>query len=310
VSVWGKWFGGGSKPKTLFSGEPTSATSQRTPETRVPPAEIATRPPDAHTQKQSGNNQPSSSDATFELEVKGFSFTALEPDGVRGGLLRGAIRLGDEVAFRRTGRQATVTKLVFGGHYEDTVEFDEGLTRVDLYVSFDSFSKRDAVAGDVLTGRSPMDVQPRLQVNRREFAVCAAEGPAWCRLAIVAIPNVITALNEEMQRLKIQAGALDDLYNNSLLGVCVNCNEYCTGKAFIRMPLLGAAGDGVLFTGNSGGFERMLQGKCLNYSCESTAFDLFWCPDLDKRMLLNLRQRGINLDPNIQRMREHVWKPK
>lgn len=108
-----------------------------------------------------------------------------------------------------------------------------------------------------------------------EFAMCAARGSAWSRLPIRSIPQVITELNAAMERLNIPSDAFYDLYNNSLLGVCVECNEYCAGKAFLRMPLFAAAGDRLSFTGNSGGFERMMQGTCLNYSCTSTEFDLF-----------------------------------
>jgi hypothetical protein len=151
--------------------------------------------------------------------------------------------------------------------------------------------------------------QQSLQIPAADFASCAAKGPAWSRLSISRIPQVITELNAEMKRLNITSDAFYDLYNNSLLGVCPKCNEYCAGKAFLRMPLFAAVGDRLSFIGHSGGFERMLEGTCLNYSCASREFDLFWCPDLDIRMLQNLRGRGINIDPTMQRLRDHVWKP-
>jgi hypothetical protein len=69
-------------------------------------------------------------------------------------------------------------------------------------------------------------------------------------------------------------------------------------------------GGNTIFTGNSGGFERMLEGRCLNYSCSSTEHELFWCPDLNPNDLAELHSRGIRIDPNIQRTRDHVWKPK
>jgi hypothetical protein len=149
-----------------------------------------------------------------------------------------------------------------------------------------------------------------LQVPASEFAKCAATGPAWSRLSIRNIPQVITELHAEMDHFNIPAADVFDFFNNSLLGVCPECNEYCAGKAFLNMPLMAEIGNNVMFTGNSGGFERMLQGRCLNYSCSSMEFDLFWCPDLDSRMLRNLQGRGINLDPDVQRKRNHLWQPR
>lgn len=151
-------------------------------------------------------------------------------------------------------------------------------------------------------------MQRPLQVRASDFAKCAAQGPAWSRLPIKSIPQVIAELGAEMKSLHVPSDAFYDLYNNSLLGVCPKCNQHCAGKAFGMMPLLSASKGTVMFTGNSGGFERMLQGTCLNYSCTSTEFDLFWCPDLDTRMLQNLRGRGINIDPAAQRKRDHIWK--
>lgn len=155
----------------------------------------------------------------------------------------------------------------------------------------------------------PFEDELPLKIQASDFAKYAAKGPAWSRLPIRQIPQIIAELNAQLDCLNIPPEALHDLYNNSLLGVCPRCNEYCAGKAFLRMPLLAAVGDKLSFTGNSGGFERMLEGTCLNYSCTSVEFDLFWCPDLDGRMFQNLRDRGINLDPHVQQKRNDVWKP-
>lgn len=133
--------------------------------------------------------------------------------------------------------------------------------------------------------------------------------PGWTRVAINILPIIVTELNVRLKGLKVSPDDLHDLFNDSLLGVCPECNEYCAGKAFLDLPLFAAAAGGVRFTGDSGGFERMLQGTCLNYSCASTEFDLFWCPDLDGRMVQNLRARGINIDPSMQKKRDRVWRP-
>jgi len=174
---------------------------------------------------------------------------------------------------------------------------------------FGSSSSKPTASHPASTSQFTAVSQTSLQIPGSEFAKRAANGPAWSRLPIMSIPPIITELNAQMERLNVPSDAFHDFYNNSLLGVCPKCNEYCAGKAFLRMPMLASGGGRVLFTGNSGGFERMLQGTCLNHSCSSTEFDLFWCPDLDPRMLQNLRGRGINLDPNIQRTRDHLWRP-
>jgi len=142
-----------------------------------------------------------------------------------------------------------------------------------------------------------------------DFAGRAAIGSAWMRLPILGIPTVIAELNKQMEGLGLPSEAMQDLYNNSLLAVCPQCNQYCAGKAFLSVVWL-VGPSKVTFTGDSGGFERMLEGRCLNYNCLSTEFDLFWCPDLDPTMFKNLKERGINLDPNIQRKRDPFWKPK
>jgi hypothetical protein len=94
-----------------------------------------------------------------------------------------------------------------------------------------------------------------------------------------------------------------------LIGVCPKCDERCAGKALAQMPMFAAVGSRVVFTGDSGGFERMLRGQCLNYSCSSTEFDLFWAPDLDSTILQHLGERGVMLDPNTQDRRDQIWKP-
>jgi hypothetical protein len=54
----------------------------------------------------------------------------------------------------------------------------------------------------------------------------------------------------------------------------------------------------------------VFEGRCLNYSCQSTEHELFWCPDLSPMNLEGLRSRGLNIDPDIQKARDGVWQPR
>jgi len=138
------------------------------------------------------------------------------------------------------------------------------------------------------------------------FAAIAATGPAKCRVSILEIPQTVNELLSKFQHLG-SGFELVDFYNNSLLGVCPKCNEYCAAKALTMMDFY--RNSNTMFKGNSGGFERLLEGKCLTYSCSSTEYDLFWCPDLSPELLSELKTRGINIDPDIQQTRNHLWKP-
>lgn len=142
----------------------------------------------------------------------------------------------------------------------------------------------------------------------QEFAENALNGSVRWRISIRQISSVVTALNKKLQEAGVPSNTLYDLCNNSLLSVCPICNECCAGKALLMMNTMRGANS--LFTGNSGGFERMLAGRCLNYSCNSTEHELFWCPDLNPTDFAELNSRGIRIDPNIQHTRDHVWKPK
>lgn len=145
-------------------------------------------------------------------------------------------------------------------------------------------------------------------LSPQDFAEKAINGSVKWRINISQIPKVVSAINKKLQESGIPSNEIYDLFNNSLLSVCPVCNNYCAGKALLSLEWM--VGSNTLFTGNSGGFERILEGRCLNYSCNSTEHELFWCPDLNPQYLAELNSRGINIDPNIQSTRDHVWKPK
>jgi ankyrin repeat protein len=172
----------------------------------------------------------------------------------------------------------------------------------------DTRTKRDKVPLNATVAKSPESSEVKIIMSPEEFAGHAITGPVRWRFSIRQIPSVVTALNKQLQEAGVPSKELYDLFNNSLLSVCPVCNQFCSGKALLSMEWMG--GTNVFFTGNSGGFERMLEGRCLNYSCDSTEHELFWCPDLNLKDFAELQSRGIKIDPDIQRTRDHVWKPK
>jgi len=155
-------------------------------------------------------------------------------------------------------------------------------------------------------GTQPLSSHNPCLVEPSQFATVAETGPAKCRVSILQIPRIMKELLPKFQHLG-SGTELVDFYGNSLIGVCPKCNEYCAAKALTMMDFYMNAN--TMFTGNSGGFERFLEGKCLTYSCSSTEYDLFWCPDLSPELLSELKTRGIDIDPDIQRKRDYLWKP-
>lgn len=142
------------------------------------------------------------------------------------------------------------------------------------------------------------------------FAVNASAGPVRCRISISQIPTVVDALNRMLTGAGVPSPAIADVHKLSLLSVCPACGDWCSGAALARMPMYASAGaDHVSFVGNSGGFERMLAGQCLNYSCCCNEHELFWCPDLSSADLANLRERRIIIDPEVNVQRGKVWQP-
>lgn len=148
----------------------------------------------------------------------------------------------------------------------------------------------------------------RLSMSPSEFVARAVTGPARCTVPISEAGQVAASLAKALGDAGISSSSIIELLPYGLLGVCPRCNQYCAGQGLLMLSTFSMMRN-VTFTGNSGGAERMMEGKCLNYSCENTTFDLFWCPDLDPVMLSNLRSRGINIDPNTQRQRDRFWKP-
>jgi hypothetical protein len=116
-------------------------------------------------------------------------------------------------------------------------------------------------------------------ISPEEFVARTITGPARCRISILKIPVVVKQLVTEFQKQNIQSSDLIDLLDNSLLSVCPKCNHFSGGKSLLMIHTLSMA-NGTVFTGSSGGIERMAKGHCLIKSCDSTEHELFWYPDL------------------------------
>jgi hypothetical protein len=143
--------------------------------------------------------------------------------------------------------------------------------------------------------------------DAEQFATAAVVGPARIRAPIRQIQTAVTALNKQLEQAGVPSRALYDLCNDSLLSVCPACSTYVGARALLNMQWM--AGSNVLFSDPSGGFERMSEGRCPNLSCGNTEHELFWCPDLNPSWMVELRARGIAIDPNAQSKRDAVWKP-
>jgi len=145
--------------------------------------------------------------------------------------------------------------------------------------------------------------------SAEQFAAHAVSGSARWRIPIKQIPTAVMALNDVFQQSGISSGNLMELYNYGLMSVCPSCNGSVPGKALAMWSVMDVMGKKILLTGDSGGFERLIDGRCLNSACGSTEHDLFWCPDLNPKDLSFLRDKGIPIVRDLQRSRDHIWKP-
>jgi hypothetical protein len=231
---------------------------------------------------------------------------ASPPPRIQGVIEEGTVSIGDAILFRRTGSRRTVTAIAQLGCFVDSAKAGS-YAGEPVSLTFSQLRSNEAQPGDELFEAKHSSAETWLTVSPEAFPKRALLGPASCNSWIRRIPDVLKGLNSRLNQIGVPEEKLPELYNTSLIGVCPRCNQYCAGKALLRMEMF--LGANALFTGDSGGFERMLRGFCLNYSCSSTDFDLFWCPDLDSDMLSNLRQRGVNIDPGMQGERDRIWKP-
>jgi hypothetical protein len=149
-----------------------------------------------------------------------------------------------------------------------------------------------------------------LSVPPGEFAARAMKGPVRCEVAISGLPGVAAALSKAFSEAGVGSEGILELFDHGLLAICPKCNKWCGGKALLLLQAFGETKDHVVFTGDSGGAERLIEGVCRDPSCSSRIYELFWCPDLDPMVLEEIRLRGVNIDPSSQRQRDPFWKPR
>ncbi|MBK7214980.1 MAG: hypothetical protein IPH88_17160 [Bacteroidales bacterium] len=141
------------------------------------------------------------------------------------------------------------------------------------------------------------------------FIKTAMDKSAYCSIAISELGTASSDLAQAFMKSGISASHVTELLNTGLLAICPMCHDYISGQALLMLDTLALAGS-VVFTGNSGGAERLMEGKCKSYSCFSKTYDLYWCPDLDPIYLSDIQTRhGLSIDRYMQEKRQHIWKP-
>jgi hypothetical protein len=159
----------------------------------------------------------------------------------------------------------------------------------------------------MICGEKVKDENLNLKVN--EFVMNALERPAFCSASISDLKTITSELAQAFMKSGISSTYVSELFTNSLIAICPKCHDYISGGALLMLDTFALAG-GVVFTGNSGGAERLMEGKCKSYSCFSKTYDLYWCPDLDSELLSDIQNRhGLSIDRYMQDKRQHIWNP-
>ena len=149
-----------------------------------------------------------------------------------------------------------------------------------------------------------------------EFVPQAVVGAAYCRIPLTQISNIVEKLSKELMTLGVPSSEMTYLFNNSLIGICPECHQYCPGDQMLSLAMYSAIGAGnitFMTSGDGDGSkQRLLGGQCGTSSCSNRDFyHLFWCPDLHPDMLQYLKADfGIPIDPHTQAKRSHVWRPR
>jgi CcmD family protein len=132
--------------------------------------------------------------------------------------------------------------------------------------------------------------------NGSGFASQAARGPADCRIAIKDWLD----LHDELARRLIDKGASNteivDLLNDRLIGVCPRCHTWTAGQGLSMLSTTRLT-KATIFTGNTGGMERLVDGLCRNYDCPCTEILIFWKPDEDRDAVARLGSMGVRIKP-------------
>jgi Ankyrin repeats (3 copies) len=145
-------------------------------------------------------------------------------------------------------------------------------------------------------------------VSPSEFPSHAAWSHANCVVPISEIADLIRSLDTALMSKGMSMDTMQDLCFFSLIGLCPQCGNPCGPDAlqsFVLFKALGGANN-VMFTGQSGGGDRLIRGQCRNTSCSSRDMQIFWCPDIDPDAVAYFKSRGLELKDRSTK-REGVW---
>jgi hypothetical protein len=131
------------------------------------------------------------------------------------------------------------------------------------------------------------------------FIESAVQGPADCRIRINKYLTLYDDLTQVLRANGLSTAQTIDLVNTSLIGVCPECNTWTAGQGLTLLTIARNLGQNAVFTGNTGGMERLLKGVCRNSNCSCPELLIFWRPDEDRRVITLLAQKGIEIIPSV-----------
>jgi len=131
------------------------------------------------------------------------------------------------------------------------------------------------------------------------FAKQAVLGSAEIKIPIHEWPKLYNALTDALHRARVNNSTIINLIDNRLIGVCPKCHTWSSGNGLSLIGMQGVISSPFIFTGNSGGAERLTKGLCRNYSCSCRDIIIFWKPDEDLNAIKKLAKMGIEI---IQRI--------
>jgi len=132
-----------------------------------------------------------------------------------------------------------------------------------------------------------------------QFIQSTFRGSVCCRVGIIDVGELVSALQLQFMRQGIPTGKVLELLNQKLVGVCPDCHTNSTGKGLIALHTyreMKNRGTKVVFNGDSGGAERLLEGQCRNQKCSCKVILLNWLTDISndsvKEVFLDFTQIG------------------
>jgi hypothetical protein len=115
------------------------------------------------------------------------------------------------------------------------------------------------------------------------FIEKALRGPVLCQLRIADVGDFLSELEWHFmtQGQGMSTGQALEHIDQNLVGVCPKCRTHTAGKGLAWLSVSQSdwsQGIRVFFTGDSGGAERLVVGKCRNQNCSCTLMLISWWP--------------------------------